>query len=211
MARQGLSRRTFFTLMGKTAGAVGVGAVAFSAGARAFAAGSSAPLSSVPARGASAGAMPSTAAPVMASSAEQAKAKRAAPSTPKAGADVAAYFGDVAPGAQLGRWKVVAVHDVHMGAVPVVLATRFGKRFQVDVLRKSAGGARGVAETGSVALFLSNGGRGSLRTSEEQGRGALALAAALASREQSGACAPALLSHADRSKRHPNGGYRVQA
>ena len=39
----------------------------------------------------------------------------------------AAPFGDaLAVGVVLGRWTVVAVHPVHMGAVPVVLATADG-------------------------------------------------------------------------------------
>ena len=214
MSRQEFNRRSFFSMMGKAAGAAGAGAIALSAGARAFAGGPSRPFSPLRAGGGmvtpvnAVNSMPTAVTPLATGSAPS---KRVVATTPKAGPDVAAYFGDVAPGAQIGRWKVVAVHDVHMGAVPVVLATRAGKRFQVDVLRKDAQGPRGVGETGSVALFVSNGGRGSLRTSEEQGRGVLALAAALAIREQHGARAPNLLSHADRSQQHPNGGYRVRA
>lgn len=128
---------------------------------------------------------------------------------PTASVAVQALFGPVRPGSKVGGCTVVAIHDLHMGAVPVVLETAAGDRFQVDVLRRdaTAGSPAGIATTAAFALYLSNSGRGSLRTREAAGLGAMALAAAL-DRQQT--TAPrALLTLRQRQNRFPRGGFAV--
>src|SRR5581483_6915785 len=83
------------------------------------------------------------------------------------------------PGTRFGRWRVVAVHPVKLGAIPVVLETRTGQRFQVDVLQRDRHvlARRGIAETRHFALYLANVGRGNTPTPEEHGLGLIWLAA----------------------------------
>ncbi|MCU1282582.1 MAG: hypothetical protein JWM53_6128 [bacterium] len=141
-------------------------------------------------------------APSTASASETAgapKNSRAAATVPPAGAEVRALFGNLRPGTRLGPFHVVAVHGVHRGAIPVVLAA--GERsFQVDVLRRGA--TCGIASSRSLTVFLANRGSGRNATDEQQGLGAMALAAALHRRELAGAPLPALLSFDERAQRH---------
>jgi hypothetical protein len=107
----------------------------------------------------------------------------------------AAPLGDaIGAGASLGRWTVVAVHPIHHGAVPVVLATADGRRYQVDVLARDPAGPQGVANTEQLSLFVANHGDGRTSTDEEQGLGAMALAVVLLQ---------------ERSTRHPQGAFGV--
>ena len=122
--------------------------------------------------------------------------------------EVARFLGDVRAGARIDRWVVEAVHPVRMGAVPIVLRTASGARFQVDVLRRDDA-TRGVAHTETLSLFLANRGDGSTATDEEQGLGAMALAEAIAQSEARGARMPALLTMRERRDQHPLGGYSV--
>src|SRR5688572_13459474 len=48
-------------------------------------------------------------------------AHRPSVDAPALDAEVAAFLGDLAPGAALGRWRVVAVRGVHLGAIAVVM------------------------------------------------------------------------------------------
>jgi len=107
---------------------------------------------------------------------------------------------------RLGAWRVVQVHDVHLGGVPVILETESGERFQVDVLRR--GQTASVCDTESASLFLANRGDGSLATREDQGQGLLALGAWIREREQR-ATLPALLTIEQRLQTHPNGAFFV--
>src|SRR5262245_58556189 len=67
-------------------------------------------------------------------------------------------FVGLAPGAPIGPATLVGYHGVHLGAIPFVL--RVGEdRFQVDVLARDAS-APAVAETQTLALYLSNDGHG---------------------------------------------------
>lgn len=88
-------------------------------------------------------------------------------------------------GTTFGRWRVVSVHPVRCGAVPVVVETRSGERFQVDILSRDRrqGARRGIAQTHNYALYLSNTGRGAKPTPEEHGLGVIWLAALLRARE----------------------------
>lgn len=122
--------------------------------------------------------------------------------------EVAHFLGEVRAGARIDRWSVEAVHPVRMGAVPIVLRTASGARFQVDVLRRDDA-TRGVAQTETLSLFLANRGDGSTATDEEQGLGAMALAEAIARSEARGARMPALLTMRERRAQHPLGGYSV--
>jgi len=109
-------------------------------------------------------------------------------------------------GESIDRWRVVAVHATRSGGIPVVLETRAGVQFQVDILRRdaSATATNGVATTQSLAVAVHNTGNGSVATVEEQGLGAMALAAALSARETAGVPVPQLLTFAERAQMFPN-------
>lgn len=99
---------------------------------------------------------------------------------------------------------------MHLGAVPVVLATATGQRYQVDVLARDSQGPQGVANTEQLSLFVVNS-QGSTHadserpTDEEQGLGAMALALALTEEVP-----PAgLLGHGERRRRHPDGAFAI--
>lgn len=119
-------------------------------------------------------------------------------------------FGGLTPGGRLGRWTVESIHQVHLGAIPVVLRTPTGTRFQVDVLRRDTaeGAPQGVANTRGFSVFLANNGRGQSTTSEEQGLGAMALGAWI-SRHEGRASAPSLLTLRQRAARFPGAGFGV--
>lgn len=113
-------------------------------------------------------------------------------------------------GLRFGRWRVVAVHPVKHGAVPVVVETQSGRRFQIDVLRRDRHpqARRGIGETRFYALFLANNGRGNTPTLEEQGVGLLWLAALLRPRE--GRVRPGmLLTQRERVRMFPRGRFDV--
>lgn len=111
-------------------------------------------------------------------------------------------------GLRFGRWRIAAVLPVKLGAVPVILETRHGVRFQVDLLRRDRrqGAKRGIAETRHYALYLANLGRGMKPTREEHGLGLIWLAALLRSCEHRHA-PPALLTLRERLTRHPGGRF----
>lgn len=122
----------------------------------------------------------------------------------------AAPLGDaLVAGAAIGRWTVVAVHPIHCGAVPVVLATEDGRRYQVDVLARDPEGPAGVANTGQLSLFVANHGDGRTATDEEEGLGAMALAGHLGAREAGGWTAPSLLTLQQRAAQYPEGAFGV--
>lgn len=112
------------------------------------------------------------------------------------------------PGQRFGQWRVVAVHAVKMGAVPIILETRSGTRFQVDVLRRDGAtqARRGISETRRHALYLANVGRGSTPTQEDHGLGVMWLAALLRAREHH-IQPPTLLTLRDRLSRFPDGKF----
>lgn len=116
----------------------------------------------------------------------------------------------IVAGQSIGRWTVVRVGPMHMGAIPVVLETHESQRYQIDVLARDPGGPRGVAETERLSLFVvnshtSDSDAGQRPTDEEQGLGAIALAGALA-REVPPA---GLLTMQQRLDRHPDGSFGV--
>jgi hypothetical protein len=115
-----------------------------------------------------------------------------------AGPEVRAYFGELRDGSAVERWTIVRVYDLRAGAIPVVMATGDGARYQVDLLRRDPNGPSGVAETDAVALFIANAGDGGSSTPEEQGLGIMALAEALKKREAEGAKPPPLVTLRER-------------
>ena len=112
-------------------------------------------------------------------------------------------------GAPIGTHGVfVAVLAAHAGAVPVVMRTLEGERFQIDVMRRDPRGPTGVAETAHFALFIANRGDGSTRTDEAQAHAARALAGWIAVRE--GSESPLeLLSFRERHRAHPEGVFSL--
>jgi hypothetical protein len=114
------------------------------------------------------------------------------------------------PGLVVQRWTVVAVHPMHFGAVPVVLATEDGRRDPVDVLARDPAGPDGVATTEALSLFVVDvratpDSAGNRPTDEEQGLGAMVLAQAL----RSEAAPTGLLTLAKRREQHPRGAFGV--
>ena len=112
-------------------------------------------------------------------------------------------------GAELGDYSVVAVHEMHLGAIPVVIENASGRRFQVDVMRRVAGSPAAPASTNALSFYLANEGNGSKKSREVLGLGAMALASAVAVR---GGTIPAeLLSMTERNARFPGGNFAVAA
>jgi len=112
-------------------------------------------------------------------------------------------------GTRLGKHGILdAVLAAHAGAVPVVMRTPGGERFQVDVMRRDPRGPSGVAETAHFALFIANRGDGATRTDEAQAHAARALAGWIAARE--GEASPLeLLSFRERHRAHPEGVFSL--
>jgi hypothetical protein len=119
-------------------------------------------------------------------------------------------FAELRAGTRVERWTIVAVCERTGGILPIVMVGADGQTFQVDIARRDPDGPRGVAETNTLALYLSNGGRGDTATVEEHGLGVMALAARLAVRERQGAVAPELVTLGDRARRHPDGVFRMR-
>ena len=118
-------------------------------------------------------------------------------------------LGAVAPGARIDRWQVVAVHPIRYGAIPIVLATDDGRRYQVDVLARDSDGPQGVANTDRFSLYVANQGDGDMATDEEQGLGALALARELADYEARTHELPELMTLRERMAAHDGAAFGV--
>lgn len=113
-------------------------------------------------------------------------------------------------GLRFGRWRVVSVLPSKLGAIPVILESRSGDRFQVDILRRdrSARARRGLSETRGYSLFLFNRGQGDTPTQEDHGLAVLWLAAFLRPREHT-LPAIALLTQRERTQRFPRGKFNA--
>jgi hypothetical protein len=123
-----------------------------------------------------------------------------APPLPPAGPAVRALFGDLGDGAAIEKWRLVRVHDLRDGAIPVVLAGGDGREIRVEIRRRDGAGPKAIAETPRLALYLANGGSGSTPTVEESGQAVMALGRALASRETNAPLPPSLTSFATAPK-----------
>lgn len=126
------------------------------------------------------------------------------------GSTEASAFPSLVPGQTIDRWTVVRVHPLHLGAVPVVLETDSGKRYQVDVLARDPAGPEGVASTEVLSLYVvdvqaERQTDGNRPTDEEQGLGAMVLAQAL----KTEAVPSGLLTLAQRQQQHPRGSFGV--
>jgi hypothetical protein len=129
---------------------------------------------------------------------------------PDASQSVLELFAPLKKGSKVYDWTVVAIHGVHMGAIPVILQDGSGDRFQVDVcLKDNASGApHAVASTSHLSFFLANSGDGRTPSDEVHGLGAIALATVLSRRESNGT-PPGMLTLRQRSLSFPDGGYAV--
>jgi hypothetical protein len=138
---------------------------------------------------------------------------RRPPSRPRANGSAAPIT--LAPAGPIGRdlelaggFRVVRAYGLHYGALPFVLEGE-ETRFQLDVLRRDAGGPSGVFESEHFSIFVH--GRGAGMTSPACIRGARALGAALERRVAAGAELPAIASFAERRSQHPDAIYDVSA
>ena len=118
-------------------------------------------------------------------------------------------LGAIAAGAKLDRWTVVAVHPVRFGAIPVVLQTHKGRRYQIDILARDPDGPPGVANTERFSLYIANQGNGDSPTDEDEGLGAIALGRALADHEARATTLPELLTLAQRNAKHDGSAFGV--
>lgn len=107
------------------------------------------------------------------------------------------------PGTQV---RIITIYPVTFGALPVVLESKEGNRFQVDVLARDTDGPQGVGNTEHYSVYVSNRGNGGTSTDETQGLAAMALARVL---EAEGASLPSLLTMRGREASHPNGTFGV--
>jgi hypothetical protein len=129
-----------------------------------------------------------------------------------AGEDVLALFGGLREGSTLGEHcRIVAIHGLRAGAIPVVLATMDdGERYAVEVFRDAEDGPAPIARAQGLALYLVNRGNGSTQTEEELGLGVMALGRALEARRSAGAPIPeGLTTQRGRLASYPSGAYDV--
>lgn len=99
--------------------------------------------------------------------------------TGSSSAPLAGLVGPVGTPGAAGAWRVEQVMPLVAGAVPVLMRTPEGKRFQVDLMRAEPDGPRAVAQAGELALYLANGGAGDTPSAEIEAQGARVLAGAL--------------------------------
>ena len=104
--------------------------------------------------------------------------------------------------------RVVAVHPVLCGALPVVLEHE-GVRFQVDVFRREGAATPGLVETQRLSLFLRNGGDGGRESGRTRELAARGLGVALEASGSSATLASRLLTFDERTSRHPGAVYDV--
>ncbi len=103
----------------------------------------------------------------------------------------------------LADYRVEQVMPTVAGAIPVLMRAPDGSRFQVDVMRREAGGPVGIATTETLALYVSNGGAGDQPSGATHVRGARLLAARLAQIEaEQGLPARGLLTLSERLASH---------
>ncbi|MCA9720086.1 MAG: hypothetical protein H6713_32535 [Myxococcales bacterium] len=114
-------------------------------------------------------------------------------------------------GTSIGSWRVEEVHAIQGGAIPVIMSTRSGERFQVDVVRRdaAAGAPLGVANTRHFSVFVANKGDGSVATDESHGCGAIMLGRYLEAREAEIDVPDGLMTLAARNRAYPDGTFLV--
>jgi hypothetical protein len=97
----------------------------------------------------------------------------------------------VTAGTKLHTCTVVQAATTDDGAIAVTMTASGGERFDVELLGHDAQ-TPGVAQAGSLAVYMHNRGRGVTATVEEHGLAAMALAGHLSRREAAGATLPSL-------------------
>lgn len=111
----------------------------------------------------------------------------------------------LAPGMAFGRWRVVAVNPVRHGALRIdaANAARADDVFALEIMASDPSGESPTppAEAGDLAIYVRNGGDGSLATIEDHGLAAMALAQHLDHHQAAGRIT-GLLSHRARSREH---------
>ncbi len=113
-------------------------------------------------------------------------------------------------GTKIGSWTVEEVHSIQSGAIPVIMSTSAGDRFQVDVVRRdSSGDAQGVANTKHFSVFVANKGDGRVATNENHGCGAIMLGRYLEARESEIEVPAELMTLAARNRAYPSGTFLV--
>lgn len=124
--------------------------------------------------------------------------------------EVLALFGALGPGAAIGsHWRLDALYAVRAGGIPVVLSTRNGERFGVEIFRAGEGPSP-LATAGGLALYLVNRGDGDRASDEAAGLGVIALGHALEARLAEGASVPGSLTTLDARRRsHPTGVFHI--
>lgn len=92
--------------------------------------------------------------------------------------DVSELLAPLAPGAEIGGYRIETLVPFAEGAAAVVLRDRAGTAFQVDICARdeSPGAPVPPARTVHFDLFLANGGGGATASFERHGLGAMMLA-----------------------------------
>jgi hypothetical protein len=107
---------------------------------------------------------------------------------------------DVRRGATFGRCTVQSVAATEDGAVAVYMRDTGGRIFEIELLAHDEH-TPGVAQAGSLGVYLRNQGTGDKATNEEHGLAAMAFAGHLRQRQAAGAQMPPLPTLARRSGR----------
>ena len=105
--------------------------------------------------------------------------------------------------------RVVAVHPITGGALPIVLE-HMDQKFQVDIFRRDPTGVPGVVEVGEVSLFIHNEGDGSVDTGRVRELAARSLIPALADFQTRASLPAGLLTLADRERDHSGQAFNVE-
>jgi hypothetical protein len=115
------------------------------------------------------------------------------------------------PGNRFGSCTIIRAgssDSPDRGAIAISLEDRQGQSFTVDLLRHDPE-TPGVAQAGSLEVFLSNDGDGVRVTNEEHGLAAIAIAKHLARLEASGVTLPRLLTLRERAALRKNSRRRT--
>ncbi len=134
-----------------------------------------------------------------------------AASLPQADERVLRAVGSIKPGTDVYGWKIVSVHGIYLGAIPVIMADKNGEKFQVDVCAKDgkSGAPQPVITTKSLSFFLANGGNGAHPSDESKGLGAIALASYLGKKKSAAFRPRGLMTLRERNAAHPYGAFTI--
>lgn len=105
--------------------------------------------------------------------------------------------------------RVLAVHPVTGGALPIVLE-HMDQKVQVDVFRRDPAGVPGVVEVGELSLFIHNEGDGSVDTGHVREIAARALGGALAAYQVRSPLGSSLMTFAERERNFSGHAFNVE-